>query len=406
MPTRITEAGPLGQAISGPPDSGGRMLIQLITPGVGTYGMYPATTLEAAAGERVFPAGTQMYLDHQGEAEKFDRAMVGRSVRDLAAVLTEDARWTGQALVAEARVFGPFAESLKQMAPDIGVSISAYAEVTPGNPPIVNRLVEAQSVDFVARAGRGGRVLEVMESARSVTEARNVGQWIESRIHSDFTVLADDMAGEGRLTREERISLSGAIGDALAAFVARLQSGAPQLYSRDIWEEPQEDVPPLGGQSTNESSREELMAEIPDTELIALRESAAREAAATAGLNTERAAREAADAQASTARAQLTAGPVVDRLLAESDLHPASFPSVKRALIAVPLKDGALDTPAFESMTSAAIDEKRAEIAALSIAEGAGRPRGMGGTAGAGVLSEADLNSKIAGAFGSPVKGA
>jgi hypothetical protein len=50
--------------------------------------------------------------------------------------------------------------------------------------------------------------------------------------------MADDMAAEGRLTREERIQMSSAVGDALAAFVANLEANAPQLYQRDLWDEP------------------------------------------------------------------------------------------------------------------------------------------------------------------------
>jgi hypothetical protein len=46
------------------------------------------------------------------------------------------------------------------------------------------------------------------------------------------------MFGDGRLTREERIVLSGAVGDALAAFSARIEQDAPQLLNRDIWTEP------------------------------------------------------------------------------------------------------------------------------------------------------------------------
>jgi hypothetical protein len=67
---------------------------------------------------------------------------------------------------------------------------------------------------------------------------RNVEAWLESRIHSVFTQLADDMYGDGRLTREERIALSGAVGDALTAFTARLQADAPQLSGRDIYDQP------------------------------------------------------------------------------------------------------------------------------------------------------------------------
>jgi hypothetical protein len=55
------------------------------------------------------------------------------------------------------------------MAKAIGMSIRASADVTMGEAEgrrgrIVGRLVEAQSVDFVTRAGRGGRY-QVIESA-------------------------------------------------------------------------------------------------------------------------------------------------------------------------------------------------------------------------------------------------
>lgn len=66
----------------------------------------------------------------------------------------------------------------------------------------------------------------------------NLGQWIESMIHLDFTVDADHLAADGLITRDERIVLSSAIGDALAAFVARLEADAPQLYDRALWDGP------------------------------------------------------------------------------------------------------------------------------------------------------------------------
>ena len=64
-------------------------------------------------------------------------------------------------------------------------------------------------------------------------EARNVGEWLESRLHLMFTQIADDMFGEGRLSRDERIALSSAIGGALDAFRAGVEEKAMALYSRD-----------------------------------------------------------------------------------------------------------------------------------------------------------------------------
>lgn len=71
----------------------------------------------------------------------------------------------------------------------------------------------------------------------SMREAANLGNWLESRLHLTFTELADTMFGEGRLTREERIGLSSAIGEALTAFNASIQTAAPWLYEREPWKE-------------------------------------------------------------------------------------------------------------------------------------------------------------------------
>ncbi len=230
-------------AAATPAEGPGRLLVQLITPGWGSSGYYSQDLLEAAGRDRIWPAGTHMYIDHPAESEMFDRPE--RTVKDLAAVLTEDARWDADAgaLVAEARVFSHWRQPLAEMADVIGVSIRGSAEGELGEAEgrtgrVFSRLTAGESVDFVTRAGRGGKVAQVIESARHrVNEARNVGQWVESRIHRDFTVLADEMFGDGRLTRDERITLSGGIGDALAAFVARVEADAPALYERDVWDQ-------------------------------------------------------------------------------------------------------------------------------------------------------------------------
>lgn len=243
MPTRIFEAAPFAQAAT-PAEGPGRLLVKLIDAGKGSSGVYTAEALQLAAQERVFPAGTHMYIDHPTETEQWERPE--RSVKDLAAVLVEDARYDAgmQALVAEVRVFSQWRQPIAEMMESIGTSIRAMADTEPGEwegrpTKVITRLLEALSVDFVTHAGRGGKILQVLESdRRRVHEARNVGQWVEARIHRDFTTTADEMFGDGRLTREERITLSGAIGDALAAFVARLEADAPQLYQRDLWDEP------------------------------------------------------------------------------------------------------------------------------------------------------------------------
>lgn len=174
----IAESRPLTEAAP-TMETSGRLSVQIISPGWGSSGYYSARVLEAAATNRIFAAGTHMYLDHPGLSEQHDRPV--RSVRDLAAVLTEDATWDAdaQALVATAQVFGPYAEALVEMRDAIGVSIRADATVEIGEAEgrrgtIVTELVEATSVDFVTQAGRGGRILSVLESARHTASARLV----------------------------------------------------------------------------------------------------------------------------------------------------------------------------------------------------------------------------------------
>lgn len=159
--TLIREAGTVTQK------PGGRFKIGVITPGTGSSGTYPRETIEAAGRDKVFAAGTHMYLDHATEADSFQRPE--GSIRDLVGILTEDAYWDEAAggLVAEARIYSNWRPVLEEMKDDIGVSIRASGEVREDKGQrVITRLSEARSVDFVTRAGRGGRILEVIESAR------------------------------------------------------------------------------------------------------------------------------------------------------------------------------------------------------------------------------------------------
>ena len=166
MTTNLVETAATAPAVTGP----GRIKVGLITPGWGSSGYYSDKVLENAAADRVWPAGTHIFFDHPSESEIHDRPE--RSVRDLAAVTTEDATWDGTGLVAEAKVIGPYRDLVTDdvFTEAVGMSIRASAETTTGEAGgrkgvIVSRLIEGQSVDLVTRAGRGGKVLAVLESA-------------------------------------------------------------------------------------------------------------------------------------------------------------------------------------------------------------------------------------------------
>lgn len=222
----------------------GRMLVRLITAGWSLNGnFYPAEVLKRD-GATAWPKGTHAFVDHATEDEDFDRP--SGSIKNLAAVLEEDARWDEgtNSLVAEVRLFASWRETLTDMADAIGMSIRAYVTAEHGerdgrSGTIVNSIEQGRSVDFVTVPAAGGEIINVLESAQgdTVTEARTVGTWLESRLHLALTQYADDMYGDGRLTRAERITLSSAIGDGLQAWTKRVEADAPQLFARGPWDD-------------------------------------------------------------------------------------------------------------------------------------------------------------------------
>lgn len=392
----------------------GVFLIDIISPGWGSSGFYSAEALQQAATDNIFAAGTHMYIDHPTAQEDADRPE--RSLHGLAAVLLENAVWTGESLQAKARVFSPWRNQLAEMKDTIGVSIRATADVELGEAEgrhgrLVKRLVEAVSVDFVTHAGRGGKIVDVLESA-TVAEARNVGQWIESRIHRDFTITADDMAGDGRLTRDERIGLSGAIGAALNAFVQHLETTQPQLYTRDLWDEPTDTIAAAiettqnlpdhpAGQHKTEESKEDTMAvtQIEESELATLRADASRVTA----LETER--DEAVAAHNTTKEKLAEADKAVReskiaRVIAEADVEFSDLEKQGLQAVAATHVDeaGVFDEDAFtKAVTEAA--------AAKAETAGVGKVRGFGQRTetSESKVTLADLDESIDATFGGPI---
>lgn len=226
----------------------GRLLVQLIAAGWSLNGRYYPEAVLKRDGPKIFRAGTHNFIDHMTEQEEYERP-VG-SVKMLASAQVEDARWDPKrkALVAEVRLFAPWREPITDMAEAnaIGMSIRAQGYGAPGEAEgqqgiIISQLVYGDSVDYVTQPAAGGAILAVLEStAQRVAEARSIGGWLESRLHLALTQMADEMYGDGRLTRGERITLSQAIGDGLVAWTTRVEADAPQLFKRDLYDDPDE----------------------------------------------------------------------------------------------------------------------------------------------------------------------
>lgn len=70
-------------------------------------------------------------------------------------------------------------------------------------------------------------------------DTKGLAQWLEARIHAEFTEIADELFGDGYLTREERIALSNAIGGALDAFNERMAADdLAGVRGRERWDKP------------------------------------------------------------------------------------------------------------------------------------------------------------------------
>jgi hypothetical protein len=206
----------------------GQARVKVIAPGWGSSAYYPAQVLERD-GPTVYPAGTQMFWDHPTELEEVERPE--GSLRDLAAVTTSPAAWDatgteGPGLYADVDVFGPYRESVDELADHIGVSIRAWAQAREGTVegrtgPVVEALTEGISIDFVTRPGAGGQVLQLFEAARrrrSTPKEDDVDpKQLEEANRKTAEAEQRATAAEQRAARAEEALLRRAAGDFVAA---------------------------------------------------------------------------------------------------------------------------------------------------------------------------------------------
>jgi hypothetical protein len=430
MPELLQETATITEAAAATAADSGRMLIQFISPGWGSSGYYSPEVLEAAATDRVIPAGTQMYADHPTQTEDMERPV--RSIKDLMAVAVEDAHLSDDgALVGEVQVVPQWRDLLETVRDSIGVSIRGSAtDIVEGEAEgrrggIIEGLVApVLSVDFVTRAGRGGRILPLLESAR--VNKRAIGHGIAEATVNDTrealqTVLRDTYGGEKVYVwvrdfddstvwfEVENGQDSGVFGQTYSnADGAVALSGDRTEVRVSTTYVP---VRPGGNTPTTESEEDTMpQIQIDEAEHSRLVTEAGRvtalEARATTAeserdqLRTERdqlRAREAAATHARTRVTEANAGlpaATVDRI-------------VTAATTTVTLTEaGELDTAALDPAVDAARTAEETYLAGLAEAAGVGSISGFGGAPAGGqtTVTEADLDAAVGGAFGRQVK--
>lgn len=298
MHQHIREAATLTATTTGP----GRVLLTIITPGTGSSGTYTPAVLEQAAQDRVFPKGTLGMIDHPTDHEDMDRP--GGSLHNLALVLTEDARWDGEALVAEARIRSRYRDLATEFAEFIGVSIYAAAEIS--HDGAVEKLIPDpfNRVDMVAVPGRGGRIAAVLESARETTvddETRYVAAAVSARFNG-WLADRDPQYAYFASPEDDTLRVPYTIDGNQVTF-----TGTPVPVTRRVEYDPvntptTNPTTPVGATENATTTQEDNMAkiEIDEQELNQLRESAGRADTLAAELQQIKDEQEAKAAEART----------------------------------------------------------------------------------------------------------
>lgn len=326
-------------------DAAGTIPVKIIDAGWGSSGYYSREVLQQAVNARVYAAGLQMYWNHPSRSQEKDRPE--RDLRDLAAVLTEDARWDeqgpkGPGVYARARVFSAYRDAVAEMGPHIGLSHYVWGESKQGEAEgqkgdIITRIVAARSVDFVTVPGRGGAIAEAFRSARPA-------------------VPTDDQKTAGESSMGET-------------------TPTPKLTLESLRKEHPEIIEALRTEIENSAAMKEAQAQ--QEKKLA---------------ETEKALGEAKAENARLKEAQLL---VEARTFVEAKVKASTLPEISKTRIAEALakdpvvKEGKIDEPAYTAAIEAAIKAEADYLAKL----GAGKVSGMGGSASGGqakTLEETD----------------
>lgn len=255
MTVQLAES--VGTLLEAPVSSGNkfgkRWRAKVIEAGQGSSAYYPERVLEDYAS--VFRAGTHVYIDHPTLSEEFERPE--RSVSDLIGKLATDAVYEDGALYAEVEFYDRFAPVIMEMAGDVGLSIRAFGTAEEGDDgtPILTSFVEVLSVDVVTRAGAGGALIEMLESARPGTPGKT------DREAQDIPTKESNMNEEQeQLLKQVLESLNG-LTPALAA-IAESMKPADKPEDKPAEVDPLEVADTLAGSGLTEAGRKQVVAAV------------------------------------------------------------------------------------------------------------------------------------------------
>lgn len=377
----------------------------------GSSGWYGRDMLERD-GPQVWPAGTQVYMDHPGATEQHDRPE--RSVRDLAGKITTAPVYEADGLYADVEFYPHVAPIIEAMWEDVGMSIRAAGTAETGERdgrtgPIITSLSEGVSVDVVTRAGAGGKLVTLLESARATVHealpgglvADDLEQRLDDAIGPEAWVV--DFTDEWLVYRtwdggDQRVLLQQTYTSDEQGRITL--TGTPQRVSRRVTYDASADpngpatIPPssLAGVAMESHQKEEepIMAQIQIDEAEHKRLTEASEKLATIEAERDTARQELEEARKTATEARQSAeAATVSRILSEAGVQ---FSKWERAGIESSLprtEDEALDEAAFTERVKEAATEKAAEA-------GHGRPTGFGSVSESTTeFSEADLDGLL-----------